>query len=472
MSRGTLCATAVSAERRAERACGTSRSTMGRTRRTSRHGPRRCRSPYLISVAERSHVAGWAWTRTVYDAPERGRSQRLPARRRLRCDAGDGDWPSCCRGRRVGRPSNRARSRRWRASPGPAGGFACAMFFVTGTDGRLAGGAAFLVKNICLARAWSSTTRSVRHRLTRRADASVARLALGYPGGGLLLAIGTSRSSRCTAASGSTRPRSATVLSADRRAVVVVFTIIPYRGIRDGYGSYGFESRRPGPPSFGRYDHAAGHARLPDDLLFWWADLFFNDGIQTVITAASTYGEKQLGLTSVLIDDLPSVRRLRWSAPVRPAGGLWGTHRNDPWDWRLHGDRRRQRSCCPPDGGAFPRPRGRHRGGLRWHRSAVRFFYSQLDPARREAEYLQPRPGLRTGNRWPATLVSAWCTRSRVYRAADHRLSSRSSGSGSCCSAGSTRPRHRGGGDVAAGRGIQSPPRAGTISWTVTVRRS
>ena len=40
----------------------------------------------------------------------------------------------------------------------------------------------------------------------------------------------------------------------------------------------------------------------PMTLLFLVSYLFFNDGIQTVITAASTYGEKQLGFsTSVLI---------------------------------------------------------------------------------------------------------------------------------------------------------------------------
>ena len=59
----------------------------------------------------------------------------------------------------------------------------------------------------------------------------------------------------------------------------------------------------------------------PMALTFLLAYLFFNDGIQTVIASASTYGEKQLGFgTTVLIahDPAGAVRRVRRRAGLRP----------------------------------------------------------------------------------------------------------------------------------------------------------
>jgi UMF1 family MFS transporter len=76
-----------------------------------------------------------------------------------------------------------------------------------------------------------------------------------------------------------------------------VFTIIPVRGIR---------SRPPVNPvvergglvkaSFGQLWHTLRDLRsYPVTLTFLVAYLFYNDGIQTVIYAASVYGEKELG---------------------------------------------------------------------------------------------------------------------------------------------------------------------------------
>jgi UMF1 family MFS transporter len=55
--------------------------------------------------------------------------------------------------------------------------------------------------------------------------------------------------------------------------------------------------------SFGQLFQTLSHARnYPMTLLFLVAYLFFNDGVQTVISVSSTYGEKQLGFaTQVLI---------------------------------------------------------------------------------------------------------------------------------------------------------------------------
>jgi len=117
--------------------------------------------------------------------------------------------------------------------------------------------------------------------------------ALGYLGGGLLLALNFVL---------------LTVMSDNTEMAVrisllsagiwwAVFTIIPVRGIR---------SRPPVNPvkergglvkaSFGQLWHTLRDLRrYPVTLTFLLAYLFYNDGIQTVIYAASVYGEKELG---------------------------------------------------------------------------------------------------------------------------------------------------------------------------------
>ena len=117
--------------------------------------------------------------------------------------------------------------------------------------------------------------------------------ALGYLGGGLLLAVNFVL---------------LTVMSDNTEMAVrisllsagiwwAVFTIIPVRGIR---------SRPPVNPvkergglvkaSFGQLWHTLRDLRrYPVTLTFLLAYLFYNDGIQTVIYAASVYGEKELG---------------------------------------------------------------------------------------------------------------------------------------------------------------------------------
>jgi UMF1 family MFS transporter len=117
--------------------------------------------------------------------------------------------------------------------------------------------------------------------------------ALGYLGGGLLLAVNFVL---------------LTVMSDNTEMAVrisllsagiwwAVFTIIPVRGIR---------SRPPVNPveergglvkaSFGQLWHTLRDLRsYPVTLTFLVAYLFYNDGIQTVIYAASVYGEKELG---------------------------------------------------------------------------------------------------------------------------------------------------------------------------------
>src|SRR5699024_4722353 len=78
---------------------------------------------------------------------------------------------------------------------------------------------------------------------------------------------------------------------------------IPVLGIRDRPPHAGAAETKLIRQSFGQlWITLRGLRHYPQTLLFLVAYLFFNDGIQTVIYAASVYGEKQLGFgTGVLI---------------------------------------------------------------------------------------------------------------------------------------------------------------------------
>jgi MFS transporter, UMF1 family len=82
------------------------------------------------------------------------------------------------------------------------------------------------------------------------------------------------------------------------------FTVIPFRRLRD-HPAQGVVPERGGllGRSFGQlFTTLREMRRLPMTLTFLIAFLFYNDGIQTVIGVASTYGSKQLGFSdSVLI---------------------------------------------------------------------------------------------------------------------------------------------------------------------------
>ncbi|MDF1602485.1 MFS transporter [Nocardioides sp. YIM 152315] len=121
--------------------------------------------------------------------------------------------------------------------------------------------------------------------------------ALGYLGGGLLLALNFVL---LTVMSDNTEMAvRISLLSAG--VWWAVFTIIPVRGIRsrppvNPVG--GQDAQRGGlvRASFGQLWHTLRDLRgYPVTLTFLVAYLFYNDGIQTVIYAASVYGEKQLG---------------------------------------------------------------------------------------------------------------------------------------------------------------------------------
>lgn len=171
---------------------------------------------------------------------------------------------------------------------------AALMFFVAGTNWQL-GAALLLLATLCL----GSSLVVYDAILVEVADpderdkVSSKGWAFGYLGGGLLLALNFVL---------------LTVMSDNTGLAVrisllsagiwwAVFTIIPVRGIK---------ARPPVNPvaeqgglvkaSFGQLWHTLKDLRAyPVTLTFLVAYLFYNDGIQTVIYAASVYGEKQLG---------------------------------------------------------------------------------------------------------------------------------------------------------------------------------
>lgn len=121
--------------------------------------------------------------------------------------------------------------------------------------------------------------------------------ALGYLGGGLLLALNLILVSRA-ADLGLTLAHAVRISLASAGLWWAVFTLIPLATLGSRPGT------RPPPP--GTRGLAAGLAqgartlrelrRHPRTLLFLIAYLFYNDGIQTVITLSSQFGQEELGI--------------------------------------------------------------------------------------------------------------------------------------------------------------------------------
>jgi UMF1 family MFS transporter len=182
--------------------------------------------------------------------------------------------------------------------------FAAAMFLVTGSNWQLGAGLLFGA-NIMLGASLVVYDAILCEIATEeeRDHVSSRGWARGYLGGGLLLAVNlvvvTMHDSLGLSTGMAVR---VSMLSA--AVWWAAFTIIPYRGIRDRppvgrVPEQGNLVRQ----SFGQLAATLRDMRnFPMTMTFLVAYLFYNDGIQTVITSSSVYGEKQLGFdTSVLI---------------------------------------------------------------------------------------------------------------------------------------------------------------------------
>lgn len=285
------------------------------------------------------------------------------------------------------------------------------MFFVTGSDWQL-GVALLFVANICLGSSLvvydailcEIALPDERDRVSSRG------WALGYLGGGLLLAVNLAVVTlHDSLGIGTGLAVRLSMLSA--AVWWAVFTIIPYRGIRNREPVA--VEREPGGlvrQSFGQLVATLRDMRnYPMTLTFLVAYLFYNDGIQTVIASASVYGEKQLGFdTSVLIATILLVQFVAFFGAL-----LFG---------RLAASRGSRRVILGglvmwmlvvtvgyviPEGSlglflALAVGIGLVMGGTQ---ALSRSFFSQLIPRGREAEYFSLYQACERGTSWLGTLV-------------------------------------------------------------------
>jgi UMF1 family MFS transporter len=288
---------------------------------------------------------------------------------------------------------------------------AAGMFLVTGSDWQL-GAVLLLAANLCLGSSlviYDSILCDIATPDERDAVSSRG-WALGYLGGGLLLAVNLAV---VTLYSSLGLEKGTAVRLCLLSAAVwwAGFTFIPYLGIRH-HPVLGRVPERGGllRQSFGQL--AATLRELgsyPVTLTFLLAYLFYNDGIQTVIVTASTYGEKQLGFsTNVLIATILLVQFVAFGGAL-----LFG---------RIAATRGSKQTIS---GGlvvwmlvvliAFVLPSGQLAlfltmavligvvlGGTQ---ALSRSFYSQLVPRGREAEYFSLYQACERGTSWLGTLT-------------------------------------------------------------------
>ena len=293
-----------------------------------------------------------------------------------------------------------------------AGSIAAAgLFFVTGTNWQLGVGLLF-VANICLG-ASLVVYDAILCQIALPDDrdkVSSRGWALGYLGGGLLLAlnlalvIGHDTFGLSTGMAVRVSMLSAAIWWA-------AFTLIPYLGIRNRE-PVAIE-REPGGlvrQSFGQLWATLKDMRnYPMTLTFLIAYLFYNDGIQTVIASSSTYGEKQLGFeTTVLIATILLVQFVAFGGALlfgRLARTI-GTHKvilGGLAVWMLVV----VAAFFVPEKSvvlfmALAVGIGLVMGGTQ---ALSRSFFSQLIPRGREAEYFSLYQAGERGTSWLGTLI-------------------------------------------------------------------
>lgn len=183
-----------------------------------------------------------------------------------------------------------------------AGGGAAAtaaMFFLKG-DAYLPGCALFLLANFAFGASvvvYNAFLPEIAGPEERDAVSSNG-WALGYLGGGLLLALNLLLYARAGAL-GLSESYAVRVSLASAGIWWGVFTIIPLAGLRNrGAGKALAAGENYFSAGLRQLRRTLGHVRrYPQTLLFLVAFLVYNDGIQTVITLAGQFGSQALGLS-------------------------------------------------------------------------------------------------------------------------------------------------------------------------------
>ena len=176
---------------------------------------------------------------------------------------------------------------------------AALLFFMTGDNWQL-GVIAFIVANLCFGAAavFNDAILCLISEEDERDRVSSRGWAYGYAGGGLLLALNFLLVSFLPFGLSEGMAVRISMLSA--AVWWAGFTFIPFLKIRNRPPEHvvpetgGYVSR-----SFGQlWATLKEMRRYPVALTFLVAYLFFNDGIQTVIASASTYGVEELGFAT------------------------------------------------------------------------------------------------------------------------------------------------------------------------------
>lgn len=174
---------------------------------------------------------------------------------------------------------------------------AAVLFFVTGDNWQL-GAASFLVANLCFAAStvFNDAILPLISDEHERDRVSSRGWAMGYAGGGLLLALNFVLVTFHDTF-GVTEGMAARISMLSAALWWAVFTFIPFRGLKN-HAPRDVEHVEGGvlSRSFGQLWATLKDMRnYPVALTFLVAYLFFNDGIQTVISQASLYGTDELG---------------------------------------------------------------------------------------------------------------------------------------------------------------------------------
>jgi MFS transporter, UMF1 family len=174
---------------------------------------------------------------------------------------------------------------------------AAVLFLVTGDNWQL-GVVAFLVANLCFAASTvvNDSLLAIISTEQERDRVSSRGWAMGYAGGGLLLAINFVLIQGHDTF-GLTEGTAARISMLSAAVWWAGFTFIPWLGLKN-HPPRAVEAVEGGlfASSFGQLGKTLKDLRnYPVALTFLLAYLFFNDGIQTVISQASLYGEDELG---------------------------------------------------------------------------------------------------------------------------------------------------------------------------------
>jgi len=173
------------------------------------------------------------------------------------------------------------------------------LYFLQGTN-YLLGGALFIVSNVSFGASIVFYNSFLPEIATpdRRDHVSSMGWAIGYIGGGLLLALNLLLFTRA-ASFGLTEGQAVRISLASAGVWWGIFTLIPLTRLRNRQPA---KSLEPGRgyliTGLSQLIHTASRARAyPQTVLFLVAYLIYNDGIQTVITLSSQFGQEELGLS-------------------------------------------------------------------------------------------------------------------------------------------------------------------------------